>query len=100
MTVAAAVGTDGRFAAVAEVGLIVGDVSAAGVTVGAIPVIERNVRTLTVVAGEGLLNDLEEVAKAARAERVGQRRTGLPFTEPFAQDVGMGNIRPAGGRMR
>ena len=39
-TVATAIGTDGRFATVAVVGLVVEDVTAARVTVSAIPGVE------------------------------------------------------------
>ena len=94
-----AIGTDGRVAAIAVAGLIIRGVSAARVTVRSVPGVERDVRALAVVAGERLLNDLEVIAETTRAQGMGQRCAGIPFAEPFAQDVRMGDIRPTAGVM-
>lgn len=99
VTGAAAIGTDGRVAPFAVGGIVVGGVSAARVTVSAIPGVECDVGTLTVVAGEGLLNDLEVVAEATGPQRMGQWCAGIPLTEPLAQDVRMGDIRSTARKM-
>ena len=99
-TGAAAIGTDGRVAPFAVGRLVVGGVSAARVTVSAIPGVERDVRTLAVVAREGLLNDLEVIAETTGAQGMSQRSSSITLTEPFTQHMRMRDIRPTAGIMR
>lgn len=85
-------------APLAEGSLTIADEATAVGAGDAVPLVERDVGRVGVVGGQRLGDDHKEVEDPAGGERRPQGAGRLPLAESLVADMGMGDVRVAGGR--
>ena len=71
---------------------VTGDMCSTGVTIGAVPVAERGIRTVTVIGVQHLVDDLKEIGQSAGAQGLPHGTGGISFTQAVAHHMRMRDV--------